>query len=68
MLHLYPDKAYEDELSFNYYPDLIVVTTEVIDDTSNPDLKPITNEKFEAGVDFNIHGIKFYVHCFQRNH
>ena len=65
MLHLYPDKSYEDELSFNYYPDLIVVTTEVIDDTSNPDLKPITNEKFEAGVDFNFHGIKFMFTAFK---
>ena len=65
MLHLYPDKAYEDELSFNYYPDLIVVTTEVIDNTSNPDLKPMTNDKFEIGMDFNIKGLKFILTAFK---
>jgi outer membrane receptor protein involved in Fe transport len=65
MLHLYPDKSYEDELSFNYYPDLIVVTTQVIDDTSNPDLKPMTNEKFEAGVNLNIKKVKFMLTAFK---
>lgn len=57
MIFLYPDKAYLDEISFNYYPDLIVVTTQVFEDTSNPDLKPIRNTKFEAGVDFKLFGV-----------
>lgn len=56
MIFLYPDKAYEDELSFNYYPDLIVITTKVIEDTSNPALKPTTNTKLEAGLDFTLFG------------
>lgn len=58
MIYLYPDKSYQDEISFNYYPDLIVVTTQVINDTSNPDLKPTTNTKYEAGADLNIMGVK----------
>ena len=57
MIFMYPDKSYQDEISFNYYPDLIVATTKVIDDTSNPNLKPITNTKYEAGVDLKIKGI-----------
>lgn len=57
MIFLYPDKAYLDEISFNYYPDLIVVTTKVFEDTSNPDLKPVRNTKFEAGIDFRVFGI-----------
>ena len=58
MIFMYPDKSYQDEISFNYYPDLIVATTKVIDDTSNPNLKPITNTKYEAGVDLKIKGVK----------
>jgi len=65
MLHLYPDKAYIDEVSFNYYPELAVVTTKVIEDTSNPDLKPMKNKKLEAGIDFSIKGIKFMVTGFK---
>ncbi len=65
MIFLYPDKSYEDEMSFNYYPDLIVSTTEVIEDTSNPDLKPTTNTKFETGVDFNVLGIKVMLTAFK---
>ncbi|QIA07955.1 TonB-dependent receptor [Draconibacterium halophilum] len=61
MLHMYPDAAYIDKLSFNYSPELIVSTTEVIEDTSNPSLKPMSNKKYELGADFNIKGIKFIV-------
>lgn len=58
MIYLYPDKSYNDEIGFNYYPDLLVITTKVIEDVSNPDLKPITNTKLETGVDFNLMGVK----------
>ncbi len=58
MIYLYPNKAYHDEIGFNYYPDLLVITTKVIEGASNPELKPITNTKLEAGVDFNIFGVK----------
>ena len=58
MIYMYPDKSYQDETSFNYYPDLMVVTTKVIGDTSNPNLKPISNTKYEAGVDLTVLGIK----------
>lgn len=58
MIYMYPDKSYQDEMSFNYYPDLIVVTTKVIENTGNKNLKPISNTKYEAGLDFNVKGIK----------
>ncbi len=61
MIYLYPDKAYHDEIGFNYYPDLLVITTKVIDGVTNPDLKPTTNTKFEAGVDFTLFGVKLMV-------
>lgn len=58
LLHLYPDKAYFDSTSFNYYDgddsSLAVVTTKIVEDTSNPDLKPSYNHKFEAGLDFSL--------------
>lgn len=62
LLHLYPDKAYFDEPSFNYYEgdngSLAVLTTKIIDDTSNPDLKPLKNTKKEIGLDITIKKIK----------
>jgi len=58
MIFLYPDKYYHDEIGFNYYPDLLVITTKVVDGVSNPDLKPITNTKLETGVDFDLLGVK----------
>lgn len=55
LLYLYPDKAYFDESSMTYLkPDLTkglaVMTTKVIEDTSNPDLKPSVSHKFEMGL------------------
>lgn len=57
LTHLYPDKDYNDVTSFNYYPDLIVSTTKVVEDTRNLDLKPSTGNKYEVGIDFQIEKI-----------
>jgi hypothetical protein len=65
MIYLYPDKAYHDEIGFNYYPDLLVITTKIIEGVTNPDLKPITNTKLEAGVDFSLFGVKFLLTGFK---
>ncbi len=54
LIHLYPDKKYNDVESFNYYPDLIVYTTDVVEDTRNNNLKPSTGNKYETGIDFQI--------------
>ncbi|MGV8095895.1 MAG: TonB-dependent receptor domain-containing protein [Mangrovibacterium sp.] len=66
MIYLYPDKKYNDEISFNYYPDLMVMSTQVID-PSNPDLEPMTNDKFEAGVDLNVGGVKIMLTAFSEH-
>lgn len=62
ILHLYPDKAYFDESSFNYYDgnsgSLAVLTTKIIENTSNPKLKPIRNQKKEIGLDIALKKIK----------
>ncbi len=54
LYHLYPDKKYNDIESFNYYPDLIVYTTDVVEDTRNYNLKPSTGKKYETGIDFEL--------------
>ena len=61
MIYMYPDKSYQDEISFNYYPSQLVITTKVTEDVSNPDLKPITNTKYEAGLDMDLLGIKLSI-------
>lgn len=55
--YLNPDKAYFDEPSLNYYDgtnSLAIITTKVIDNTSNPSLKPATSLKKELGFDIKI--------------
>ena len=68
LTHLYPDKKYNDKISFNYYPDLIVSTTHVIQDTRNYDLEPAKSEKYEAGIDFQINKIKTRLTGFYEKH
>lgn len=58
LTHLYPDKDYNDKISFNYYPDLIVSTTKIVQDTRNYNLEPSTSNKYEGGFDFQIGKIK----------
>lgn len=54
--YISPDKAYFDNVSFNYYDkdhSLAVVTTKVTD-TANPELKPARSTKKEIGFSFDI--------------
>ncbi|MGJ1385665.1 TonB-dependent receptor [Sphingobacterium spiritivorum] len=56
LLYLYPDRAYYDAFSLNYYKEnpaeaLALVTTRVFD-TANPDLKMTKTSKKEIGLDF----------------
>ncbi len=61
LVYLYPDKAYFDDKSFSYVEpgmsmdkSIAIMTTSVIEDTSNPDLKPSTGKKFELGLNFEF--------------
>lgn len=61
--YIVPDKAYFDNVSFNYYDTdhmLAVVTTKVID-TANPELKPARSTKKEIGLSFDIRKISVSV-------
>jgi len=68
LIHLYPDKDYNDVVSFNYYPELIVATTTIIQDTRNPDLKPARSTKKEVGLDFRVSKVQGRVTLFSEKH
>ena len=61
--HLYPDVAYFDLNSFNYFsenPDerLLLVTTRVLE-TDNDELEPIKVEKYELGLEGKLKSVNF---------
>lgn len=62
LMHLFPDKAYNDLKVLDYYTGnpatTMVVFYSKIFDTSNPEIKPSENLKKEIGVDFTIGSIK----------
>jgi outer membrane receptor for ferrienterochelin and colicin len=72
LLYLYPDKAYFDESSLTYLKSdlskgLAVMTTQIVNDTSNPRLKATVNNKYEAGIAATVRKITgnitlFYEH------
>ncbi len=69
LLYLYPDKSYYDKVCFNYYDAstydaLIVVKTNLIEDTRNTELKPTVNQKFEGGLDIKIRDIDMSITLF----
>ena len=62
LAYLYPDNAYFDLNSFNYFSNnaderLLLVSTRVIDPTNK--LEPIEVTKYEAGVEGEVNGMKF---------
>lgn len=67
LIHFFPDRAYFDMKSFDYYPGLVIMTTKVIDDTSNPALKPAKNTKRELGLDFKINKVIASITGFKEN-
>lgn len=64
LLHLYPNPAYYDYTSYNaFVPNdmsrsMAVMTTDVIENSANPNLKPATSRKFEIGLSGRINKIK----------
>lgn len=67
LAYIVPDKAYFDNVSFNYYDkdhSLAVVTTQVID-TENPKLKPARSTKKEVGLSFDIRKVSVSITGFQ---
>ncbi|WP_347841138.1 carboxypeptidase-like regulatory domain-containing protein [uncultured Draconibacterium sp.] len=68
LTHLYPDKDYNDVKNFDYYPELVVATTKVMEDTRNYDLKASHSKKYEAGIDFQLGEIKSRITGFYEKH
>lgn len=72
LMHLYPDPFYADQLSFSYQnadfsEGLALITSKVVSDTSNPELKLPQSTNYEIGVDWNVSGIKGSVVYFNEN-
>lgn len=78
MQQLYPDKAYfdvtsytmlfRDDVSGDKGKSIAVMTTKVIENTANPDLKPARSNKIEAGLSFRIGRVNGMVNYFnERN-
>ena len=59
LMYLYPDYAYFDNASLSKYGTetkdrLGLITTDVVKNTANPDLRPARSTKWEAGLSFRI--------------
>ncbi len=68
VLHLYPDLAYYDLNSFNYFASdplerLLLVSTRVLE-TDNTDLKPYKNNKYELGFEVAVDEVSMKVNAY----
>lgn len=72
LLYLYPDKAYFDNVSVSAIASdgsrVAAMTTQVVDKTFNPDLKPARSLKWEVGLNARIRQFKGYVNFFMERH
>ncbi len=72
LLNLYPDNTYFDYQNIGYRGNtesssLAAMTTTIIRDTYNPDLKPMQNTKWEVGFNLKLWGIKAQVTYFNEH-
>ena len=71
LLYLYPDNVYFDRVSLakvsNSDPNgsLAVLSTDILTDLANPDLKPARSRKFEAGLTFRFGTVRGAVTYFR---
>lgn len=73
LLYLYPDAAYFDNVSLAKYsgePEdrLALMTTDIIRNTANKNLKPAHSRKWELGLSFRKGQVKGYMTYFNENH
>lgn len=74
LLYLYPDDAYFDRVSLakisNTDPTgtLGVMTTDILTDLANPNLKPARSRKYEAGLSFRLGRVRGMVTYFREKH
>lgn len=70
--YLYPDKAYRDYIAFSRcdaaaQTGLIIMQTQVYENTGNKSLKAALNKKIEGGIDINVNDIDISVTLFSEN-
>lgn len=73
LLYLYPDNAYYDNVSLSKYGNteadrLALLTTDVVKNTQNPNLKPSNTRKWELGLSFRKGQINGFITYFNENH
>lgn len=71
LLYLYPDNAYFDNNSLSYMgsrSSMALMTTAVINDTKNPDLKATNSRKWELGLNFRVGQVRGYVTYFNERY
>lgn len=73
LLYLYPDAAYFDNVSLSYYGNstdsrMALVTTDVVRNTGNANLKPMNSTKWEAGLSFRKGAVKGFITYFNEHH
>lgn len=73
LLYLYPDRAYYDNRSMGLMgaderSTLGIMTTRVVENTQNPDIKPARSTKWEAGLNARIGDMRGYVTFFSERH
>ncbi len=72
LVYLYPDKAYFDLVSLDYYTDnedtqLAYFTTYIVN-SQNKKIKPSQSKKYEIGIDVNIGKISAYLTAFKEEY
>lgn len=73
LLYLYPDNVYYDNVSLSKYGDnakdrLALLTTDVISNTTNHNLRPAHTRKLEGGLSFRKGKVNGYVTYFNERH
>lgn len=73
LIYLYPDNAYYDNVALGRWSDneqdrLALVTTTIVTETKNPDLKPMHSRKWEAGLSFAKGQVRGSVTFFNEKH
>lgn len=73
LLYLYPDVVYFDNVSLGKYSGgeedrLALMTTDIVRNTQNANLKPVHSQKWEMGLSFRKNNIKGFVTYFNENH
>lgn len=74
LLYLYPDDVYFDRVSLGKYSDtdpsasMALMTTDVLTEQANPDLKPAKSMKYEAGFSLRWGRVRGLVTYFREKH